>query len=139
MTQVLPQLPARAGLLAPAPHTGVPPDGYGLPPLALQEIVDAPRTPSLSLSPQRDWLAVVQALVASGKTVVSVLHEISMALQAQNLLILREGRVAHQGRCDDPLTHRALEAVFEHRITIQAVGRQWVALPRLLPTVNAPF
>lgn len=88
---------------------------------------------------QADWLAVVQALVASGKTVVSVLHEISMALQAQNLLILREGRVAHQGRCDDPLTHRALEAVFEHRITIQAVGRQWVALPRLLPTVNAPF
>ncbi|MFM1909114.1 MAG: hypothetical protein RLZZ591_2791 [Pseudomonadota bacterium] len=78
---------------------------------------------------QADWLAVVHALVASGKTVVSVLHEISMALHAQNLLILREGSVAHQGRCEDPLTHRALEAVFENRITIQAVGQQWVALP----------
>ncbi|MBY0557955.1 MAG: prolyl oligopeptidase family serine peptidase [Burkholderiaceae bacterium] len=66
MTQVLPQLPARAGLLAPAPHTGVQPDGYGLPPLALQEIVDAPRTPSLSLSPQRDWLAVVQTPALPG-------------------------------------------------------------------------
>jgi len=60
MNQALPKLPLTADLLAPAPQLQVPADGYGLPPLALQQIVDAPRAPSMSLSPQRDLLAVVQ-------------------------------------------------------------------------------
>ena len=80
---------------------------------------------------QADWLALVRGLVAQGKTVVSVLHEISMALHAQHMLILREGRVLHQGACDDPQTHLALEEVFDHRVAIHGVHHQWVALPRL--------
>ena len=80
---------------------------------------------------QADWLALVRDLVAQGKTVVSVLHEISMALHAQHMLILRKGRVLHQGACDDPQTHLALEEVFDHRVAIHGVHHQWVALPRL--------
>lgn len=66
MNQALPKLPLTADLLAPAPHTAAPVDGYGLPPLALQQIVDAPRAPSMSLSPQRDLLAVVQTPALPG-------------------------------------------------------------------------
>jgi iron complex transport system ATP-binding protein len=72
----------------------------------------------------------VQALVAQGRTVVSVLHEISMALQAQELVILDKGRVMHQGACADAATHAALEAVFEHRLRIRSIDGQWLALPR---------
>ena len=87
--------------------------------------------PLANLDPphQADWLALVQALVAQGKTVVSVLHEISMALHADEMLIIAQGRITHQGACSAAVTHRALEAVFDNRIAIHALGDQWVALP----------
>ena len=87
--------------------------------------------PLANLDPphQADWLALVEALVAQGKTVVSVLHEISMALHADEMIIMAQGRVTHQGACADAVTHRALEAVFNRRIAIHALGGQWVALP----------
>ncbi len=91
--------------------------------------------PLANLDPphQADWLALVQALVAQGKTVVSVLHEISMALHADELVIMAEGHITHQGACAAVPTHRALEAVFDHRIAIYALGDQWVALPKIAP------
>jgi iron complex transport system ATP-binding protein len=61
---------------------------------------------------------------------VSVLHEIGLALQADDLLLLREGRVAHHGACSDAATHRAVEAVFDQRVRVHPVAGRWVALPR---------
>ena len=89
--------------------------------------------PLANLDPphQADWLVLVQALVAQGKTVVSVLHEISMALHADDMIVMAQGRVTHQGPCADPATHRALESVFDQRIAIHSLGGQWVALPRV--------
>ena len=89
--------------------------------------------PLANLDPphQTDWLLMVRSLVASGKTVVSVLHEISLALQADELLVMDKGRVTHQGVCVDAATHRALEAVFDHRITVLHLAGQWLALPRI--------
>ena len=99
--------------------------------LAVQAQVLLMDEPLANLDPphQADWLQLVRQLVRDGKTVVSVLHEISMALHADEMLILREGRITHQGACADAATHRALEAVFDHRIAIYALGEQWVALP----------
>jgi iron complex transport system ATP-binding protein len=87
--------------------------------------------PLANLDPphQADWLAVVRALVAQGHTVVSVLHEISMALQADDVVVMAQGRVSHHGASGDAATHAALVAVFEHRIAIHAMDGQWVALP----------
>jgi iron complex transport system ATP-binding protein len=73
---------------------------------------------------------LVQALVRDGKTVVSVLHEVGVALHADELVVMAQGRVTHQGACADPTTHRALEAVFDHRIAVHPLNGQWVALPR---------
>ena len=78
---------------------------------------------------QADWLHIVRTLGARGTTVVSVLHEISMALHADTLVVMAQGRICHQGACADPASHRALEAVFDARIAIHAVQGQWVALP----------
>jgi iron complex transport system ATP-binding protein len=89
--------------------------------------------PLANLDPphQTDWLLMVRQLVASGKTVISVLHEISFALQADELVVMDQGRVTHQGACNNAATHRALEDVFDHRITIHPLAGQWVALPKI--------
>ncbi|MDI1237543.1 MAG: ABC transporter ATP-binding protein [Polaromonas sp.] len=89
--------------------------------------------PLANLDPphQTDWLLMVRALVAEGKTVVSVLHEISFALQADELVLMNQGRIAHQGACGDAATHRAVEKVFEQRIAVHQLAGQWLAVPRL--------
>jgi len=99
--------------------------------LAVQAQVLLMDEPLANLDPphQADWLGLVRALVRQGCTVVSVLHEISMALQADEMLVVAQGRVTHQGACADAATHRALERVFEGRLAIHALDAQWVALP----------
>ena len=99
--------------------------------LAVQAQVLLMDEPLANLDPphQADWLVVVRQLVAAGTTVVSVLHELSMALHADELVIMAAGRISHQGLCADAVTHRALEAVFDNRIAIHALGSQWIALP----------
>jgi iron complex transport system ATP-binding protein len=79
---------------------------------------------------QADWLAIVRRHVTRGGTAVSVLHEIGMALQADDLLLLRDGQVAHHGATADTATHRAIEDVFDQRLQVHAVAGRWVALPR---------
>jgi iron complex transport system ATP-binding protein len=89
--------------------------------------------PLANLDPphQTDWLLLVRALVAGGKTVVSVLHEISFALQADDMVIMASGRVMHQGTCSNARTHNALEFVFDKRIAVHNLAGQWVALPKI--------
>ncbi len=101
--------------------------------LAVQAQVLLMDEPLANLDPphQADWLQLVRELVRHGKTVVSVLHEISLALQADEMVVVAAGQVTHQGACTDPATHRALEAVFDQRIAVHPLAGQWVALPRL--------
>ena len=84
---------------------------------------------------QADWLAIVRRHVERGGTAVSVLHEISMALQADDLVLLARGRIVHHGSCRDPATHRAVESVFGERIAVHAVAGRWVALPGERPAL----
>ena len=100
--------------------------------LAVQAQVLLMDEPLANLDPphQADWLQMVRDQVACGRTVISVLHEISLALHADDLVILSKGRLAWQGACADPTTHRALEQVFDQRIAIHPLAGQWVALPR---------
>ena len=108
--------------------------------LAVQAQVLLMDEPLANLDPphQADWLLLVRALVAEGKTVVSVLHEVSMALQADHVAVLARGRIVHHGAAADPATHRAVERVFDHRIAIHSVAGQWMALPRLHPAAAPP-
>jgi iron complex transport system ATP-binding protein len=101
--------------------------------LAVQARVLLMDEPLANLDPphQTDWMLIVRELVARGTSVVSVLHELSVALQADDMLILQAGRVAHHGACADPATHAALEAVFEHRIQVRQLDGQWLVLPRM--------
>ena len=104
--------------------------------LAVQAQVLLMDEPLANLDPphQADWLLLVRDLVARGCTVVSVLHELSMALQADDVAVVAQGRMRHHGAAQHAATHRALEQVFDERITIHSVAGQWLALPRLHAT-----
>ena len=89
--------------------------------------------PLANLDPphQTDWMLTARSLVQQGMTVVSVLHELSFALLADEIIVMQAGQVTHQGSCSDPASHAALEAVFEHRIQVRELDGLWLALPRL--------
>ena len=101
--------------------------------LAVQAQVLLMDEPLANLDPphQTDWLHTMRALVDAGGTVVSVLHEVSLALQADDMVVMAGGRVLHQGPCDAPDTHAALEEVFDHRIQVRHLDGMWMALPSL--------
>jgi len=87
--------------------------------------------PLANLDPphQADWLRIVRRHVARGGTALSVLHEITMALHADEMVVMDAGRVVHQGSCASGDTHRALERVFQQRISVHSLAGQWVVLP----------
>ena len=84
---------------------------------------------------QVDWLEIVKSLIEQQKTVVSVLHEISMALRSDELIVMNCGQIEHQGSCAAPQTHQAVERVFENKIQITRVNEQWISLPRMFSDI----
>ena len=88
--------------------------------------------PIANLDPphQADWLQWQSALSGQDKTSITVLHEIQFALQADNLILLGNKGLHHQGKSDDPLTHQALIDLFDGRIELAKLGNRWVALAR---------
>ncbi|HEV6968755.1 ABC transporter ATP-binding protein [Roseateles sp.] len=97
--------------------------------------VDAPLTlmdePLAHLDPphQADWMALVRRRAAAGHGVVSVLHELHLALQADHLVLMADGRIVHTGAPADPATHDAMKRVFGPRLHIVQIEGRWVALP----------
>jgi iron complex transport system ATP-binding protein len=88
--------------------------------------------PTTHLDPPHQ-IALVRWLtrLAHTHTVVSVLHDLPLALRADRLVVLHEGRVHTQGTHDDPAVHAALVAVFEGAIRIERMGLRFCALPDL--------
>jgi len=101
--------------------------------LAVQARVLLMDEPLANLDPphQSDWLAIVQELVRQGTTVVSVLHEISIALHADTVVVIDKGKLHHHGASGDAATHAALTRVFDGRIAIHQLAGQWVVVPVL--------
>jgi len=84
--------------------------------------VDAPH--------QANWVDTVRQATAQGHTVVSVLHDLNLALRADRLVVMQAGKVLLQASPDDPALHACLEQVFEHRLAFHRLQDQWIALPR---------
>jgi len=101
--------------------------------LAVQAQVMLMDEPLANLDPphQVDWLEQVRCLTAQHTTVISVLHEIGMALRADDMVVMQAGHVVHQGPCSEVTTHRAVEHVFDNRIAIHTLNGQSVAVPKL--------
>jgi iron complex transport system ATP-binding protein len=52
------------------------------------------------------------------RSVVTVLHDLPIALRADHLLVMHQGRIAAQGAPSDPQVQRSVEQVFGHAVTV---------------------
>ncbi len=92
-------------------------------------LLDEPTT-HLDAPHQVALVRLMRALGASC-TVVSVLHDLGLALAADRLVVLAQGQVRAVGPSDDPAVHAALREVFGGAIRIERLGDEWLALPDL--------
>ena len=108
--------------------------------LARALAVDAPLLlldePTTHLDPphQVALLRLVQRQAKDGITVVSVLHDLSLALRADRLVVMHAGRIEAEGARDDPALHAALVAVFDGAIRIRRIDSHWFAMAQLEET-----
>jgi iron complex transport system ATP-binding protein len=89
--------------------------------------------PTTHLDPPHQ-IALVQLLrrrAAAGVTVVSVLHDLALALLADRLVVLDRGRLCAIGHSDEPALHEVLIEVFGGAIRIERVGARWVPVANL--------
>lgn len=99
--------------------------------LAVQASVVLMDEPLTHLDPhhQADWLQLVQTMATQGTTVITVLHDLTMALQADALVVMDKGQVVCLGTPDDAPVRQALIKVFHNRIAIHTFEGQSVAVP----------
>lgn len=104
--------------------------------LARALAVDAPLLlldePTTHLDPPHQ-VALVRLFqrLARERTVVSVLHDLSLALQADHLVVMQAGRVRAIGPASDENVQATLQEVFDHALSIQRIGGRFVAMPNL--------
>ena len=81
-------------------------------------LLDEP-TSFLDLSHQLEVLQLIERLVAGGRTVVAVLHDLNQAARhADHVIVLQEGRVVVAGAPDQALSVDVLAQVFGVRATV---------------------
>lgn len=97
-------------------------------------LLDEPTT-HLDAPHQRALVQTLAEQARHGAAVAAVLHDLTLALAADRLLVMADGRLQADGPPADPAVRAMLEAVFERAFTIERLqvgGRErWVALPRL--------
>ena len=97
-------------------------------------LLDEPTT-HLDAPHQRALLRGLALRARAGAAVAAVLHDLSLALAADRLLVLDQGRLVADGPPHDAAVRAALVAVFGGAFSIEAVataaGVRWVALPAL--------
>jgi iron complex transport system ATP-binding protein len=77
--------------------------------------------------PHQIALARLVRRLSATHTVVTVMHDLTLALAADRLLLLDAGQVRASGRSDDEAVHRALCDSFGQTIVIrQQDGQRWV-------------
>jgi iron complex transport system ATP-binding protein len=100
--------------------------------LAVQAPVLLLDEPTTHLDPPHQ-IALVKLLqtLARTHTVVSVLHDVSLALQADHLVVMQSGCVRGQGSHDDTDLHATLSAVFDQALRIERWGSRFMAVPNI--------
>jgi iron complex transport system ATP-binding protein len=86
--------------------------------------------PTTHLDPPHQ-VALVRLLAqlgSRGVTVVSVLHDLTLALRADRVVVMQKGSVVATGSRDDPALHAAMAEVFSGAVQVQRVGAQWVVV-----------
>jgi iron complex transport system ATP-binding protein len=82
-------------------------------------------------APHQVALARLFRRLAPTHTVVTVLHDLPLALAADRVLILLAGRVHAQGASTDPALHAALAAAFDGAVQVRVLDGR----PQVLPVL----
>lgn len=80
---------------------------------------------------QRLVAQVLQREASRGRCIISVLHELPLALVADCVAVMQSGRLVAHGARDDAVLHQAIEQVFDQAVRIALVQGQWAVLPQL--------
>jgi iron complex transport system ATP-binding protein len=95
-------------------------------------LLDEPTT-HLDAPHQRALLRSLAARTRAGAAVAAVMHDPTLALCADRVVVLQSGRVIADGRPADAALRDALVRVFDHAFAIEAVAvdgsTRWVAVP----------
>jgi iron complex transport system ATP-binding protein len=94
-------------------------------------LLDEP-TVHLDAPHQRRLIRSLRERARRGYAVLSVLHDLTLALAADRLVVLADGRLRADGVPDDPAVRDVLVAVFDHAFTIERLGGTracWAAIP----------
>jgi iron complex transport system ATP-binding protein len=79
--------------------------------------------PTAHLDPPHQWaLARLFRELAATHTVVTVLHDLSLALQADTVAVLGQGRLHIHAAHHDPALHRQLECQFSPAVRIEPLA-----------------
>lgn len=89
--------------------------------------------PTTHLDPPHQVAVVrlLKRLAKAGTTVVSVLHDLPLALQADRLVVIQDGRVRADGSPRSTEVQGSLVTVFGGALSIERVGGRLTAVPRL--------
>ena len=105
-------------------------------------LLDEPTT-HLDAPHQRALVRSLAARARAGAAVAAVLHDLNLALAADRLLVMQQGRLVADGVPADPAVRQRLVQVFDHAFSIEAVSLassasagtatqpRWVAVPAL--------
>ena len=97
-------------------------------------LLDEPST-HLDAPHQRALCRSLATRAAAGAAVLAVLHDLTLALSADRVLVMQHGRLCADGPPADPALRETLVQVFEHAFSIEAVQvnsrLRWVAVPAL--------
>jgi len=95
-------------------------------------LLDEPTT-HLDAPHQRALCRSLRRRARDGATVLSVMHDLTLALGADRVLVMQQGRIAADGTPDEAPLRAALARVFGGAFSIEPVstasGTRWVAVP----------
>lgn len=89
-------------------------------------LLDEPTT-YLDVSIRYDIMDLVKQLNQKGKTIIMVLHDLELALEySDTILLMKKGRIQTQGSPEDVIRTGLLDTVFKvHTLTFQKDGRTY--------------
>lgn len=80
---------------------------------------------------QRRLAQVMRQVAGAGRALMSVMHELPIALSADRVAVMGDGRILAIGPAADPSVRAALCDVFDQAIELFEVDGRWTAWPRL--------
>jgi iron complex transport system ATP-binding protein len=79
---------------------------------------------------QAELVKTIQDQVKAGHAVITVIHDLTLALQSDWIFLLDQGRLVYEGSSGDAATHQAIEQAFQYRVKVLQTEEGWICRVR---------